>query len=406
MLRKLLIEEDEEVDEDTYIYNVEFFYDSEEDIEKISLSDPEEEDDKPNAVYDSGPIYDTEVEEEFISDPKEEVEDSSPIYDTDGEEELTEATKEEMDERRCFVVEDAIGDEINLVGMNKVIEELASVEQQKSFQELTTSRTNEYTCHKNSGSHIFYKNNSFSNYPKEIRIRSFVDPEQLFVFHHHVRFKVWGILTLSKPWNGYALHFEDHNKRRKYGERLDFTNYKLTNDISILFSFIDLKRRKDLHITFDKRMINLHVLMSYGNGYSPWEVGENHCVLLNKYRLHVLFCTMGYGEFSFVIHKQQDSFYLDVGRILYPPKGDMREIPEIRCVQGGGDQPRKEALRKSSYAKVLCCPQTKDTFISSSFVSQEHQARRLGRVPGLPPGTRRLCGTDPGHGSQELRRQL
>ena len=69
----------------------------------------------------------------------------------------------------------------------------------------------------------------------------------------------------------------------------------------------------------------------------------------------MLFCTIGYGEFSFTIHKQQDSFYLDVGRILYPPKGDMREIPEIRCVQGGGDQLRKETLHESSYAKVFYC---------------------------------------------------
>ncbi|KAL4579655.1 hypothetical protein LXL04_015811 [Taraxacum kok-saghyz] len=353
-VKKLLIEEDEEIDENTYIYDAEFVYEPEDDVEKVSPFDPEEEDDEPNPVYDS-----------------------SPIYDTDGEEDLIiEATKEEMVERRSFVVEDTIGDEISLVGMNKVIKEVVSVEHQKSFQELTTSRTNEYTCHKNSGSHIFYKNNLFSNYPKEIRIRSFVDPKELFVFHHHVRFKVWGILTLSKPWNGYALHFEGLNERRRCGERLDFTNYKLTNDISVLFSFIDLKQRKDLHITFDKRMINLHVLITYGNGYSPWEVGECRCVLLNKCRLHVLFCMIGYGEFSFAIHKQQESLYLDVGRILYPPKGDMREIPEIRCVQGGGDQPRKEALLKSSYAKVLCCPQTKDTFISSSFVSQEHQARR------------------------------
>ena len=154
MLRKLLIEEDEEVDENTYIYNAEFFYEPEFDIDKITLSN---------------------------SDQEGEDEDSGPIYDTDGEEEFIEEIEEEIN----FVVGDEIVEsmveEINFVDMDKIVKEMEIfVEPQNSFQD--------YKCHKNSRSHIFCEHNSFSKDLKEIQIGSFIDQEGFFVFHLHVLF--------------------------------------------------------------------------------------------------------------------------------------------------------------------------------------------------------------------------
>ena len=104
MLRKLLIEEEEKIDENTYIYDAEFVYESKDDVEKISPSDPEEEDDEPNPVYDSGPIYDTELEEEFIFDLEEEVEDSSPIYDTNRKKNLLKQPKKKWLKEEVLLV--------------------------------------------------------------------------------------------------------------------------------------------------------------------------------------------------------------------------------------------------------------------------------------------------------------
>ena len=122
-------------------------------------------------------------------------------------------------------------------------------------------------------------------------------------------------------------------------------------------------------------MISWHDLISYGNGYSPWEVGEYQHFLLIRNRLNVQFYAIGDGDFSFMTQEQQDQLFLDGGRILYPPKDDMREISQKRCVHGGSDQSRKEALHGNSYANFSCCPQTKDIFINSSFVVQKHQER-------------------------------
>ncbi|CAI9299157.1 unnamed protein product [Lactuca saligna] len=207
-------------------------------------------------------IYDEEeVEEEKIEEYEEE--DSGPIYDTDGEGEFCERISflveeefiEEIEEEINFVIGDeiveAIVEEINFIDLHKIVEEMVIfVEQQKSFRELTTLRTNDYKCHKNSGSHIFYEHNSFSKDLKEIQIRSFIDQEGLFVFHLHVRFKVWEIFTLWRPWNAYILYFEDLDERRKYGERLDFTDYDLTNIVFVLCSFIDQKEKKRLAYYF------------------------------------------------------------------------------------------------------------------------------------------------------------
>ena len=287
-----------------------------------------------------------------LYDEEEEVEDSGPIYDTDGEGEFCERISflveeefiEELDEETNFVIGDefveAIVEEINFVDMDKIIEEIVIfVEQQISFQELTTTRTNDYKCHKSSCSHIFYEHNSFSKDLKEIQIGSFIDQEDLFVFHLHVRFKVWEIFTLWRPWNAYILHFEDLGERRKHGEMLDFTNYDLNNDVFVLSSFIDQKEKNDLRITFDKK-----------------------------------FCAIRDEDFSFVAQKQEDELFLDDGRILYPPKDDMM-ISKTICVHGGSNRSPKEALCGNSYANFLCCPQTKHIFVNSSFIVQKHQDR-------------------------------
>lgn len=129
MLCKLLIEEDEEVDENTYIYNAKFCYELEYDIDNITLSN---------------------------SDPEEEDEDFGPIYDTDGEDYFIEEIEEEINLVVGEETVEAIVEEISFVDMDKIVTEMVIfVEQQKSFQELITSRTNEYKCHKNSASHIF-----------------------------------------------------------------------------------------------------------------------------------------------------------------------------------------------------------------------------------------------------------
>ncbi|CAI9263779.1 unnamed protein product [Lactuca saligna] len=290
-------------------------------------------------------LYDEEdLEEERIE--KDEEEDFGPIYDTDGEEEFCERINflveeefiDEIEEETNFVIGDefveAIVEEINFVDMDKIVEEIVIfVEQQISFQELTTTRTNDYKCHKNSGSHIFYEHNFFSKDLKEIQIGSFIDQEGLFVFHLHFRFKVWEIFTLWRPWNAYILHFEG------LGERFDFTNYDLNNDFFVLSSLIDQKEKTDLCITFDKK-----------------------------------FCAIRDGDFSFVAQKQQDQLFLDDGRILYPSK-DIMMISKKICVHGGINQSPKEALRGNSYAYFLCCPQTKHIFINSSFIVQKHQDR-------------------------------
>ncbi|CAI9260109.1 unnamed protein product [Lactuca saligna] len=292
-------------------------------------------------------LYDEEQIEEDKFEEEEE-EDSSPIYDTDGEGEFCERINfldeeefiEEIEEETNFVIGDefveAIVEEIKFVDMDKIVEEIVIfVEQQISFQELTTTRTNDYKYHKNSGSHIFHEHNFFSKDLKEIQIGSFIDQEGLFVFHLHFRFKVWEIFTLWRPWNAYILHFEG------LGERFDFTNYDLNNDVFVLSSFIDQKEKKDLCITFDKK-----------------------------------FCAIRDGDFSFVAQKQQDQLFLDDGRILYPSKDDMK-ISKTICVHGGSNQSRKEALRGNSYANFSCWQQTKDIFINSSFVVEKHQERRL-----------------------------
>ncbi|CAI9261795.1 unnamed protein product [Lactuca saligna] len=197
-------------------------------------------------------LYDEEdIEEEKIE--KDEEEDSGPIYDTDGEGEFCERINflveeefiEEIDEETNSVIGDefveAIVEEINFVDMDRIVEEIVIfVEQQISFQELTTTRTSDYKCHKNSSSHIFYEHNFFSKDLKEIQIGSFIDQEGLFVFHLHFRFKVWEIFTLWRPWNAYILHFEG------LGERFDFTNYDLNDDVFVLSSFIDQKEKKRL----------------------------------------------------------------------------------------------------------------------------------------------------------------
>ncbi|CAI9269863.1 unnamed protein product [Lactuca saligna] len=132
-------------------------------------------------------IYDEEeVEEENIEEYEEE--DSGPIYDTDGEGEFCERISflveeefiEEIEEETNFVIGDeiveAIVEEINFIDMHEIVEEMVIfVEQQKSFRELTTLRTNDYKCRKNLGSHYFYEHNSFSNDLKEILIGSFID---------------------------------------------------------------------------------------------------------------------------------------------------------------------------------------------------------------------------------------
>ncbi|CAI9263792.1 unnamed protein product [Lactuca saligna] len=288
-------------------------------------------------------LYDEEQIEEDKFEEEEE-EDSGPIYDTDGEGEFCERINflveeefiEEIEEETNFVIGDefveAIVEEINFVDMDKIVEEIVIfVEQQISFQELTTTRANDYKCHKNSGSHMFYEHNFFSKDLKEIQIGSFIDQEGLFVFHLHFRFKVWEIFTLWRPWNAYILHFEG------LGERFDFTNYDLNNDVFVLSSFIDQKEKKDLCITFDKK-----------------------------------FCAIRDGDFSFMAQKQQDQLFLDDGRILYPSK-DIMMISKKICVHGGINQSPKEALRGNSYAHFLCCPQTKHIFINSSFIVQKHQ---------------------------------
>ncbi|CAI9299927.1 unnamed protein product [Lactuca saligna] len=198
-------------------------------------------------------LYDEEdIEEEKIE--KDEEEDSGPISDTDGEGEFCEKINfldeeefiEEIEEGTNFVIGDeiveAIVEEINFVDMNKIVEEMVIfVEQLKSFRELTTLRTNDYKCHKNSGSHIFYEHNSFSKV------------WGISIFHLYFRFNVWEIFTLWMPWNAYILHFEGLSDKKKYGERLDFTNYDLDSDVFVLSSLIDQKEKKHMHITFDKK---------------------------------------------------------------------------------------------------------------------------------------------------------
>ncbi|CAI9260456.1 unnamed protein product [Lactuca saligna] len=106
-------------------------------------------------------LYDEEQIEEDKFEEEEE-EDSGPIYDTDGEGEFCERINflveeefiEEIEEETNFVIRDefveAIVEEINFVDMDKIVEEIVIfVEQQISFQELTTTRTNDYKCHKN-----------------------------------------------------------------------------------------------------------------------------------------------------------------------------------------------------------------------------------------------------------------
>ncbi|CAI9269861.1 unnamed protein product [Lactuca saligna] len=200
-------------------------------------------------------LYDEEdIEEEKIE--KDEEEDSGPIYDTDGEGEFCEIINflveeefiEEIEEGTHFVIGDeiveVIVEEINFVDMHKIVEEMVIfVEQLKSFREFTTSRTNDYKCHKNSG--------------------------------------------LSD--------------KKKYGERLDFTNYDLDSDVFVLSLLIDQKEKKDMHITFDKK-----------------------------------FCAIRDVDFSLKTQKQQDQLFLDDGRILYAPKGDMM-ISKTRCVHGGSN---------------------------------------------------------------------
>ncbi|CAI9299928.1 unnamed protein product [Lactuca saligna] len=286
-------------------------------------------------------LYDEEdIEEEKIE--KDEEEDSGPIYDTDGEGEFCEKINflveeefiEEIEEGTNFVIGDeiveAIVEEINFVDMHKIVEEMVIfVEQLKSFRELTTLRTNDYKCHKNSGSHIFYEHNSFSKV------------WGISIFHLYFRFNVWEIFTLWMPWNAYILHFEGLSDKKKYGERLDFTNYDLDSDVFVLSSLIDQKEKKHMHITFDKK-----------------------------------FCAIGDVDFSRKTQKQQDQLFLDDGRILYAPKGDMM-ISKTRCGHGGSNQSRKKTLCDNSYANFLCCPQTKDILINSSFVVQKHQEGRL-----------------------------
>ncbi|CAI9271097.1 unnamed protein product [Lactuca saligna] len=190
-------------------------------------------------------LYDEEDIKEEDKFEEEEEEDSGPIYDTDGEGEFCERINfldeeefiEEIEEETNFVIGDefveAIVEEIKFVDMDKIVEEIVIfVEQQISFQELTTTRTNDCKCHKNSGSHIFYEHNFFSKDLNEIQIGSFIDQEGLFVFHLHFRFKVWEIFTLWRPWNAYILHFEG------LGKRFDFTNYDLDSDVFVL-SFIN-----------------------------------------------------------------------------------------------------------------------------------------------------------------------
>jgi len=290
---------------------------------------------------------------------------------------------EEVEEEINFVIEDeiveAIVEEIKFDYMDEVDEEMVISVERNSSQEITNSRTNDYKCHKNSGSHIFYEHNSLSKYLKEIIIGRFIDQEGLFVFNLHARFKVWENFALWDPWNDYILHFQCLNKyvidvMRKSGERLDFTDYDLANDDFVLFSCIDQKQKGDFHITFDKNMMNWHDFISFGNDFSPWEVGgEYQHLLLIKNRLNWHFYTIGDGDFSLVTRKQQEQLFLDDGRILYPLKDDMRETSKKGCVHGGSDQARKEALCGNSYAKILCCPQTKDIFITSTFVAQKHQ---------------------------------
>ncbi|CAI9262183.1 unnamed protein product [Lactuca saligna] len=179
-------------------------------------------------------LYDEEqIEEDKFEE--EEKEDFVPIYDADGEREFCERINflveeefiEEIEEETNFMIGDefveTIVEEINFADMGKIVEEIVIfVEQQISFQELTTMRTNDYKCHKNSGSHIFYEYNFFSKDLKEIQIGSFIDQE------------------------GFG-------ERRKHGEMLDFTNYDLNNDVFVLSLFIDQKEKKDLLITFDKK---------------------------------------------------------------------------------------------------------------------------------------------------------
>ena len=165
-----------------------------------------------------------ELEEERFEE--EEEEDSGPIYDTDTEEEFCERINflvkeefiEEIKEEINFVVRDetveAVLEEINFADMDKIVEDMVIfVKQQISFQELTTTRTNEYKCHKNSSSHIFFEDNSFSKGLKEIQIGSFIDQEGL-------------------------------DERMKCGERLDFADYDLTNGVSILYLFVDPNQKK------------------------------------------------------------------------------------------------------------------------------------------------------------------
>ncbi|CAI9269860.1 unnamed protein product [Lactuca saligna] len=229
-------------------------------------------------------LYDEEdIEEEKIE--KDEEEDSGPIYDTDGEGEFCERINflveeefiEEIEEGTNFV----IGDEI----VEAIVEEINFVDMHKIVEEM--------------------------------------------------------IFTLWMPSNAYILHFEGLSDKKKYGERLDFTNYDLDSDVFVLSSLIDQKEKKDMHITFDKKF------------YAIRDV-----------------------DFSLKTQKQQDQLFLDDGRILYAPKGDMM-ISKTRCVHSGSNQSRKKTLCDNSYANFLCCPQTKDILINSSFVVQKHQERRL-----------------------------
>ena len=275
MLRKILTEDDEELDENTYIYECEFFYDSEQDIENISLSDLNEKDDEMNLIYESDPIYDTDGEEEF----------SDEINFVVGDEIV-----EVIAERKSFVSEDAIGREINSVGEDVIIEEVVFVEKQKSSQDITTSRANDFKGHKFSGSYNFYEHNSFSKDLKEDKSIGFVDQEGLFVFYLHVRFKVWEIFALLKLGNDYFLQGESHHKyvinvMKKCGGGL----YLIESDYNLIcYDLADY----------------------YPTDYDP--IGHDLVVadLTNEF----------VGVCSFVYQKHQEKLFLGDCRISYPPK--------------------------------------------------------------------------------------